>query len=61
MGQIGDRLRLSLESVQIVVSKANELGLDWEAIEEMDEQQLASAIYPEPGSSEACAVSRFFL
>ena len=47
MRQIRDSLRLSLGAVQKVVSKADELGLDWNAIEELDEQQLASAIYPE--------------
>jgi transposase len=47
MRQIRDSLRLSLGAVQKVRSKAGELGLDWEAIQKLDDQQLAQAIYPE--------------
>ncbi|RDH91348.1 MAG: hypothetical protein DIZ79_06390 [endosymbiont of Lamellibrachia luymesi] len=47
MRQIRDSLRLSLGAVQKITSKAHELGLDWEAIEKLDDRQLANAIYPE--------------
>ncbi|MCP4994029.1 MAG: transposase, partial [Gammaproteobacteria bacterium] len=47
MRQIRDSLRLSLGAVQKVTSKAHELGLDWEAIEKLDDRELAKAIYPE--------------
>ncbi len=47
MRQIRDSLRLSLGAVQKITSKAQELGLDWEAIERLDDYQLANAIYPE--------------
>lgn len=47
MRQIRDSLRLSLGTVQKVVSTAEEVGLDWETIERIDDQQLARAIYPE--------------
>ena len=47
MRQINGSLRISLGAVQKVISKADELGLDWKTIEELDEQQLASRFYPE--------------
>lgn len=47
MRQIRDSLRLSLGAVQKVASKAEELGLNWEMIEQLDDQQLASRFYPE--------------
>jgi transposase len=45
--QIRDSLRLSLGAVQKITHKAEELGLDWSAIEQLDDRQLAQAIYPE--------------
>ncbi len=45
--QIRDSLRLSLGAVQKVVSKAEALNLQWEAIEQLNDQQLASQIYPQ--------------
>jgi transposase len=47
MRQIRDSLRLSLGAIQNVTSKAEQLGLDWEAIEQLDDQQLAQKIYPQ--------------
>ena len=47
MRQIRDSLRLSLGAVQKVISKAEELDLNWQAIEQLDDQQLASRFYPE--------------
>ena len=47
MRQIRDSLRLSLGAIQNVTRKAEQLGLDWEAIEQLDDQQLAQAIYPQ--------------
>lgn len=44
--QIKDSLRLSLGSVQKITCKATELGLDWPAIEQLNDVQLAQAIYP---------------
>lgn len=44
--QIRDSLRLSLGSVQKITGKATELGLDWSAIELLNDVQLAHAIYP---------------
>ena len=45
--QIKTSLRLSLGAVQKVTSKAEELGLNWETIEQLNDQQLASQFYPE--------------
>lgn len=45
--QIKDSLRLSLGAVQKVTSKASSLGLDWETIEQLDDQQLARHFYPQ--------------
>ena len=47
MRQIRDSLRLSIGVVQKITRRAGELGLDWEAIEKMDDRQLAQAFYPE--------------
>ena len=47
MRQIRDSLRLSLGAVQKVTTRARELGLDWEAIQKLDDRQVAIAIYPE--------------
>lgn len=47
MRQIRDSLRLSLGAIQKVVNKAEALGLDWETIESIDDQQLALKIYPQ--------------
>lgn len=47
MRQIKSSLRLSLGSVQKVISKADSLGLDWPAIEALDDQQLAARFYPQ--------------
>jgi len=47
MRQIKDSLRISLGTVQKITSKAEALQLEWPAIEQMDDQQLARAIYPE--------------
>ncbi len=46
MRQIRDALRLSLGAVQKVLSKADELGLNWEAIEQLDDKELALQFYP---------------
>ncbi len=45
--QIKTSLRLSLGAVQKICSKAETLDLDWPAIEELDDQQLASRFYPQ--------------
>jgi len=45
--QIKDSLRISLGAVQKVTSKAEELGLDWETIHSLDDQQLAQRFYPD--------------
>lgn len=47
MRQIRDSLRISLGAIQKAVNKAEELDLHWEAIEKLDDQQLAAAIYPQ--------------
>lgn len=47
MRQIRDSLRLSLGSIQKTVSKAEELDLTWDAIVQLDDQQLATKIYPQ--------------
>lgn len=46
MRQIKDSLRISLGAVQKVSSKARTQHLDWEAIEKLDDQQLARLFYP---------------
>ena len=46
MRQIRDALRLSLGAVQKVLSKAEELELNWEAIEQRDDKELALQFYP---------------
>jgi len=43
---IKDCLRLSLGFVQKVTHKAEELGLTWEAVTLLDDQQLANQFYP---------------
>ena len=45
--QIKTSLRLSLVAVQKICSKAETLDLYWPAIEELDDQQLASRFYPQ--------------
>lgn len=50
MRQIRDSLKLSLGAIQNVTCKAEELGLDWKAIEQLDDQQLAAQFYPESDS-----------
>ena len=47
MRQIRDSLKLSLGAIQKVTRKAEEIGLDWQAIEQLDDQQLAGQFYPE--------------
>jgi len=47
MGQIRDALRLSLGAVQKVLSKAEELALNWEAIEQLEDKELVIQFYPE--------------
>jgi len=47
MRQIRDSLRLSLGAIQKVVSKAEELGLNWESIDQLNDQQLARQFYPQ--------------
>jgi len=46
MRQIKASLRISLGVIQKVTSKARSEGLDWAAIEKLDDQQLASLFYP---------------
>ncbi len=46
MRQIKSSLRVSLGAVQKVSSKAKEQNLRWEAIEKLDDQQLAKLFYP---------------
>jgi len=50
MRQIKASLRVSVGAIQKVISQAEALGLDWPAIEKLDDQQLASTIYPESDS-----------
>jgi len=45
--QIKNSLRISLGAVQKITSRAKALQLDWPAIEQLNDQQLARAIYPE--------------
>lgn len=47
MRQIRDSLRISIGVIQKITHRADELGLDWSAIEQLDDRQLAEAIYPE--------------
>jgi len=47
MRQIRDSLRLSLGAIQKAISKAEEFDLHWDAIEKLDDQQLAATIYPQ--------------
>jgi transposase len=51
MRQIRDSLKLSLGAIQKAVRQAEDLGLHWEAIEQLDDQQLAIKIYPQPDTS----------
>jgi hypothetical protein len=46
MRQIKSSLRVSLGAVQKVCSKAQAQNLRWEAIEKLDDQQLAKLFYP---------------
>lgn len=46
MRQIKDSQRISLGVVQKVCSKAQAQSLNWEAVEALDDQQLASLFYP---------------
>lgn len=46
MRQIRDSLRLSVGVIQKITCKAEGLGLDWAAIEKLDDVQLANEIYP---------------
>ena len=46
MRQIKSSLRVSLGAVQKVSSKAQAQNLNWEAIERLDDQQLARLFYP---------------
>jgi len=45
--QIKNSLRLSLGAIHKVTSQAQALGLNWSAIEQLDEQQLARLFYPD--------------
>ena len=47
MRQIRDSLRISLGVIQKIIRKADELKLDWPAVDKLDDQQLARAIYPD--------------
>ncbi len=47
MRQIRDSLRISLGVIQKIISQAEAIGLDWSTIEQMDDRQLAQAIYPQ--------------
>jgi len=51
MRQIRDSLKLSLGAIQKAVSQAEALGLHWEIIEQLDDQQLAIKIYPQADTS----------
>ena len=46
MRQIRDSTHLSLGVIQKITSKAKALGLDWAAIDKLDDVQLAGMIYP---------------
>ena len=45
--QIKGSQRVSLGAVQKIISKAEQLALDWEKITQLDDQQLARLFYPE--------------
>ncbi len=47
MRQVKDSLRISLGAVQKITSRAEALKLDWAAVSQLNDQQLAQAIYPE--------------
>lgn len=47
MRQIKSSLRVSLGAIQKITSKAQALDLHWDTIEQMDDQQLARAFYPD--------------
>ena len=47
MRQIRDSLKLSLGAIQKVTRTAEEMGLDWKTIEQLNDQQLATQFYPE--------------
>lgn len=47
MRQIRDSLRVSLGAIQNIVSQAQDKGLSWQAIEQLDDQALAQLFYPE--------------
>jgi transposase len=47
MRQIKNSLRISLGAIQNIASQAKAQGLDWAAIEALDDQQLARLFYPE--------------
>ncbi len=46
MRQIQHSLRISLGAVQKAISTAEEQDLDWQAVEKLDDQQLARLFYP---------------
>ena len=46
MRQIQGSLRISLGAVQKIINKAQTEGLDWAAVETLDDQQLARVFYP---------------
>jgi len=47
MRQIRASLRISLGAVQKITSRAEALKLDWNAVSQLNDQQLGQAIYPE--------------
>lgn len=53
--QIKNSLRLSLGAIQKVTSQAQAQGLDWAAIEALDDQQLARLFYPESDTQSSSA------
>lgn len=58
MRQIRDSLRISLGAIQKIISQADALGLDWSTIEQLDDRQLAQAIYPQADTRTAGALQR---
>ncbi|MGB5519939.1 MAG: IS21 family transposase, partial [Gammaproteobacteria bacterium] len=56
MRQIKASLRISLGAVQKVISQAEAQGLDWAAIEQLDDQQLARLFYPEADTRVSAAL-----
>lgn len=56
MRQIKRSLRISLGAVQKVISQAEAQGLDWAAIEQLDDQQLARLFYPEADTRASAAL-----